>query len=155
MLSRITRLQQMFWRSFPGQHNKLSRPVCLCSDPRLPCHLRQRGFFADIVDTPSRLVRGCSKRDRMRNVLHISPRPSPSREIIGKQYGRSSVSEALEQGEESMKRISRTIHHGQSENRSRDPGAVQYGLFRCDLVITFVHPTKDALHHFHGLWWVE
>ena len=29
MLRRVTRLQQMFWRSFPGQHNKLSRPVWL------------------------------------------------------------------------------------------------------------------------------
>ena len=121
ILRRITRLQQMFGRSFPGQHNKLSRLVCLCGDLRLPCQLRQRGFVADIVDTSSRLIRDCGKRDRMRNVLHISPRPSPSREIIGKQYGRSSITEALEQGEESMKRISRTIHHGQSENRSRDP----------------------------------
>jgi len=31
----------------------------------------------------------------MRNVLHISTRPSPSGEIIGKEYGRSSVIEAL------------------------------------------------------------
>src|SRR5258708_12264894 len=118
MLRRVTRLQQMFWRSFPGQHNKLSRPVCLCSDSHLPCQLRQRGFFADIVDTPSRLVRGCSKRDRMRNVLHISPRPPPSREIIGKEYGRPSVNEPLYLGEESMHGISLTIYHAQSPHCS-------------------------------------
>jgi hypothetical protein len=54
-----------------------------------------------------------------------------------------------------MKGISRTIYHGQPENCSGDRGAIQDGFFHRDLVIVLVHPTKDALHHFHSLWRVE
>src|SRR6266568_2489223 len=54
-----------------------------------------------------------------------------------------------------MKGIPRTIYHGQPENCSGDFGAIQDGLFHRDLVIVLVHPTKDALHHFHSLWRVE
>jgi hypothetical protein len=54
-----------------------------------------------------------------------------------------------------MKVISRPIYHGQPENGSGDLGAIQDGLFHRDLVIVFVHPIKDALHHFHSLWRIE
>src|SRR5215469_8887784 len=103
----------MLWRLLSGQHNELSRPVHLFSNLGLPCEFRQRRFFTNVVNTPGCLIRRCGKRDGMRDVLNVSTWGTPGGEIIGEQYRGSSIGNSLEQREESMKRISRTVHHRQ------------------------------------------
>jgi hypothetical protein len=50
----------------------------------------------------------------MRYVLHIPSWTAPGGKIIRQQYGRSAISDAFQEWEESVERIAGPIHHGQS-----------------------------------------
>jgi hypothetical protein len=54
-----------------------------------------------------------------------------------------------------MEGVSRTIYHGQSQNRSRDFGSVQYFLFDPDFVVMLVNPSKYAPQHLYRFWRIE
>src|SRR5438477_8401585 len=94
------------------QHDEPSRPVYLFCDPRLPFKFRQTWLLTNVVDSPSRSIRCRRNRDSMRYVLYIPSWAPPGSEIVGKQYGRSAISNAFQQREESMEGISGPVHHG-------------------------------------------
>src|SRR5215469_7751809 len=92
MLCRVAWRNQMLRRAFVRQHDESSRPICLGCDLLVPFKLGQRGLITDVIRPSERTLRSGCKGDRVRHIVDIPARSSPSGVVFRQDDDRPMIS---------------------------------------------------------------